>query len=210
MRCLLPVTSPLAHPTVPGVTVPGVTSAVMRRLLLPALLPLLGLALVPGAQAGPAVCTTTLEAPPRSSATAVPAAPVEVTRCGVTQTVPELIQRRFFSYSPPFVEGVSITGQITSLFGISLGGGDGRRVMGLGFPDQTIIWDGTAVQNTTQFLLQQQSDPMPWRTTDVSSGFSGSLGGGQPGSVQAAGAQGTNSPWQDGGASFSLPMQDFR
>ncbi len=106
---------------------------------------------------------------------------MELTRCGIVQTVPELVQRRFFSYTAPFAEAVSVTGQLTSLFGIAMGGGDGRRVMGLGFPDQTIIWDGTAIQNTTQFLLQQQSEPMPWRTADVTSGFSGSLSTGQAG-----------------------------
>jgi hypothetical protein len=118
--------------------------------------------------------------------------------------VPELVQRRFFSYSAPFAEAVSVTGQLTSLFGIAMGGGDGRRVMGLGFPDQTIIWDGTAIQNTTQFLLQQQSEALPWRSGDVSSGFSGSLSGGQ------AGSQGPTSGWQDGGAVQALPVQGFR
>jgi hypothetical protein len=164
-------------------------------------MPLLALPL----QAGPAVCTTTLEAPARSATAVAPAAPVEVTRCGVVQTVPELMQRRFYSYTAPFAEGVSLTGQITSLFGIAMGGGDGRRVMGLGFPDQTIIWDGTAIQNTTQFLLQQQGEPMPWRTRDVSSGFSSSLSG-----EQSAGGQGANSAWQDGAAGQALPVQSFR
>jgi hypothetical protein len=76
--------------------------------------------------------------------------------------------------------------------------------MGLGFPDQTIIWDGTAIQNTTQFLLQQQSEALPWRSGDVSSGFSGSLSGGQ------AGSRGPTSGWQDGGAVQALPVQGFR
>jgi hypothetical protein len=175
------------------------------RLLLPALIAMAAPLLAPPLQAGPAVCTTTLEAPPRTSTGAAgPGAPVEVTRCGIVQTVPELVQRRFFSYTAPFAEGVSLTGQITSLFGIAMGGGDGRRVMGLGFPDQTIIWDGTAIQNTTHFLLQQQSEPMPWRTGDVSSGFSGSLSPGQ------AGGQSLNSGWQDGGAVQALPVQSFR
>jgi hypothetical protein len=150
-------------------------------------------------QAGPAVCTTTLEAPARSATAGAPAAPVEVTRCGVVQTVPELMQRRFYSYTAPFAEGVSLSGQITSLFGIAMGGGDGRRVMGLGFADQTIIWDGTAIQNTTQFLLQQQSEPMPWRTRDVSSGFSSSLSGDQRGDQPAGGS------WQDGAGSLAGP-----
>jgi len=178
--------------------------AVPFRLLLPALLALgSSLAQLP-VVAGPAVCTTTLEAPPRTSGARGPAAPVEVTRCGIVQTVPELVQRRFFSYSAPFAEAVSVTGQLTSLFGIAMGGGDGRRVMGLGFPDQTIVWDGTAIQNTTQFLLQQQSEALPWRSGDVSSGFSGSLSGGQ------AGSQGATSGWQDGGAVQALPVQGFR
>jgi hypothetical protein len=178
--------------------------AVPLRLLLPALVALAAPWAHPPVLAGPAVCTTTLEAPPRLAGAAGPAAPVEVTRCGIVQTVPELVQRRFFSYSAPFAEAVSITGQLTSLFGIAMGGGDGRRVMGLGFPDQTIIWDATAIQNTTQFLLQQQSEPMPWRSGDVSSGFSGSLGSGQ------AGGQGSNSGWQNGGAVQALPVQSFR
>ena len=31
--------------------------------------------------------------------------------------------------------------------------------MGLGFPDQTIIWDGSAVENTTNALLEEQALP---------------------------------------------------
>lgn len=148
------------------------------------------------AVAGPVVCTTTLEAPPPGPAGAAPASPVEVTRCGVVQTVPQLMERRFFSYTAPFAQGVSLTNQITDLLGIAMGGGDGTRVMGFGFPDQTIVWDGTAIQNTYQVLLEQQSDPMPWRTGDVSSGFSGSLGGAQPIPTDT---------WQDGGAATASP-----
>ena len=130
------------------------------------------------AEAGPVVCTSTLEAPNSSgqeldAGTSVLA---EVTRCGVVQTTPQLMEQRFYSYTAPFARGVSLTNQITDLFGIAMGGGDGTRVMGFGFPDQTIIWDGTAVENTYQVLLQQQSDPMPWRTGDLSNGYSGSLG----------------------------------
>lgn len=178
--------------------------AVPFRLLMPALvvlgIPLAQLPLL----AGPALCTTTLEAPPQPGAGAVPAAPVEVTRCGIVQTVPELMQRRYYSYTAPFSEAVSVTGQLASLFGIARGGGTGRRVMGLGFADQTIIWDSIAIRNTSAFLLQQQSEPMPLRTDDVSSGFTGSLG------AEQAGGQGSPSGWQVGNASRSLPVQSFR
>ena len=130
--------------------------------------------------AGPVVCGTTLEAPTvrGQMGTDAAAGPVEVTRCGVVQTTPQLMEQRFYSYTAPLARGVSLTNQITDLFGIAMGGGDGTRVMGFGFPDQTIIWDGTAVENTYLVLLQHQSDPMPWRTGDVSNGYSGSLGSG--------------------------------
>ena len=118
-----------------------------------------------GAQAGPVVCTSTIEAPLAGSA------PVEVTRCGPVTTTSDLMERRFFSYTAPFARGIDITHQITDLLGISMGGGDGTRVMGFGFPDQAIVWDASAVGNTYRVLLDQQSNPMPWRTADINNGF---------------------------------------
>ena len=116
------------------------------------------------AKAGPVVCSTSIEAPTGN-------APVEVTRCGPVTTTTELMQRRFYSYTAPFARGIDVTHQITDLLGIAMGGGDGTRVMGFGFPDQTVVWDGAALENTYQVLLEQQSRPMPWRTADVSNGF---------------------------------------
>jgi len=132
------------------------------------------------AAAGPVVCTTTLEAPlpgtgPAGSSAA---APVEVTRCGPVVTTPQLVEQRFFSYTSPFARGIDITHQITDLLGIAMGGGDGTKVMGFGFPDQTIVWDGSALGNTYQVLQEEQSNPMPWRTADVNNGFCQGL---QPG-----------------------------
>jgi hypothetical protein len=137
-----------------------------------ALLPVAaGLATAPAALAGPVLCNTTLEAPIGSSS------PVEVTRCGVVRTVPDLVQRRYFSYRSPFARGVDLTHQITDFFGIAMGGGDGTKVMGFGFPDQAIVWDGSAVENTTNVLLEDQSDPIPLRTADLPSCFNTSLAG---------------------------------
>ncbi|MEY4297990.1 MAG: hypothetical protein RLZZ423_1169 [Cyanobacteriota bacterium] len=117
------------------------------------------------AQAGPVVCTTSLEAPVAGGA------PVEITRCGPVTTTAELMERRFYSYTAPYARGIDITHQITDVLGIAMGGGDGTKVMGLGFPDQTIVWDGSAVENTYQVLLENQSNPMPWRTADINNGF---------------------------------------
>jgi hypothetical protein len=163
---------------------------------------LLGVAVVPpSVSAGPVVCTTTLEPPLVHAANSAEraAGPVEVTRCGVVQTVPALMEQRFYSFSAPFARGVSLTNQITDLVGIAMGGGDGTRVMGLGFPDQTIVWDGTAVENTYRALVERQADPMPWRTVDVPNGFSGSLG--SAGSVPPGGG------WQDGGIGYRTPVR---
>ena len=119
------------------------------------------------------VCTTTLEAPLAGSG------PVEVTRCGAVVTTPQLLEQRFYSYTSPYARGVDITHQITDILGIAMGGGDGTKLMGLGFPDQTIVWDGSALENTYQVLLDQQSEPMPWRTADRSNGFCQGLPQGQ-------------------------------
>ncbi|EDY39720.1 putative Occludin/ELL family protein [Cyanobium sp. PCC 7001] len=161
-------------------------------------LTLLGLAAHQPAQAGPVVCTTTLEAPPSdSSLGGTPPAPVEVTRCNAVQTIPDLVERRYYGWTAPYARGVSLTNQITELFGIAMGGGDGTRVMGLGFSDQAIVWDGTAIENTFRALNDQQSDPMPLRTADVSSGFSGNLGNPQPAPVA----------WEDPGPTWSPPVR---
>ncbi|MGB5239543.1 MAG: occludin/ELL family protein [Prochlorococcaceae cyanobacterium] len=137
------------------------------------------LALLPStpAAAGPVICTTTLEAPlaGTGNSTQPLSAPVEVTRCGEIQTTAELVQQRAYSWRSTFARGVSLTHQITDILGIAMGGPEGNRVMGLGFPEQAIIWDSSAISNTTAALLEEQSAPMPWRNADLPSIFSASL-----------------------------------
>ena len=85
------------------------------------------------------------------------------------------MEERFYSWTAPYASGVDLLHQVTDLLGIAVAGPQGNRFMGFGFPDQTIIWDGTAVENTYTMLLEDQSDPIPWRTVDIPNGFSGSL-----------------------------------
>ena len=127
------------------------------------------------AAAGPMVCTTTFEAPLGSVPDEQPVQPVEVTRCGAIETTSELIDRRAFSYTAPFARGIDLTHQITDLLGISMGGGDGTKVMGFGFPDQTIVWDGSAIENTYRSLLDEQSSPLPRRVADLETPYTGSM-----------------------------------
>ena len=102
-------------------------------------------------------------------------APVEVTVCHPTETTIELVNRRFYTWTSPMARGVDPLHQLTDFLGIAVGGIEGNRLMGFGFPDQTLIWDGSALQNTTGALLEEQSPPLPLRTEDIESGFNGSL-----------------------------------
>ena len=137
-----------------------------RRLFSAALPTLAAGSLAPlSVAAGPVVCSTTLEASQAG------AAPVEVTRCTPITSTSALVERRFYSYTPPYARGVDVTHQITDLLGIAMGGGDGSRVMGLGFPDQTAVWDGSALENTIRLLQEAQSPALPWRTADAANGF---------------------------------------
>ena len=120
------------------------------------------------AQAGPVVCTTSIEAPDMGPLRPYGAGPVEVTRCGPVVTVPEVMRSSYYSYRAPFARGVDITHQITDALGIAMGGVEGNRFMGFGFPDQAIVWDGSAVETTYRYLIQTQHDPTPVRTADQS------------------------------------------
>jgi hypothetical protein len=122
-------------------------------------------------RAEPVVCTTTYEAPltPRPGGGLAP--PVEVTRCGAVQSSADLIEKRFYAYTAPYARGIDATHQLTDLLGIAMGGGDGTRVMGFGFPEQTIVWDGSAVEAVTRALQDRQSTPIPWRTADLPNGY---------------------------------------
>ena len=118
------------------------------------------------------MCTTTLEAPELSSAAT---APVEVTTCAAVETTSELMERRLYTWTAPYERGVDLVHQITDLFGIAVAGEGGTQVMGLGFPDQTIIWDAAATSSTTRALLEEQSPALPLRTQDLANGFDRSL-----------------------------------
>lgn len=145
---------------------------------------LVGSPLPVAAQVGPMHCISTLEAPllgsaEGASASTRPPAPVEVTRCTPVETVPQLLERRAYTWTVPFARGVDILHQATDLLGIAMGGRDGSRVMGLGFQDQALIWDGSAIRNSVAALMQMQSEPMPLRTADLAPVFHTSLGSSQ-------------------------------
>jgi hypothetical protein len=126
-------------------------------------------------QANPVVCVTSLEAPAPPIRGDEVLDPVEVSRCGPVKTTDTLVTERFYTWTAPFARGVDVMHQITDLLGIAVAGPEGNKVLGFGFPDQTIVWDGSAVQSTYQVLLEEQSPAIPWRTVDISNGFTSSL-----------------------------------
>ena len=150
------------------------------------------LALAPpgAALAGPVVCVSSLEAPLPEKGAAPSASsalsPVVVTRCGPVVTTPQLVERRAYTWTAPFAQGVDLVHQFTDVLGIAVAGRDGNTVMGLGFPDQTLIWDGTAIEATNRVLLDAQSNPMPLRTADVFNGYCSGLAQGGCGLPVAA------------------------
>ena len=171
-------TETLAPPTSYNIRRPWASPALLASYLF---LPAAAALLAGGALAGPVLCTTTLEAPPLPAGASDPQSYglVEVTRCGVTQTVPEVMTRRFYGWSSPFARAVDVTHQITDLLGIAMGGGDGTKVMGFGYLDQTLIWDGSAMTNTAGALMEEQFVPIPIRTSDLPSAYGASIGEGQ-------------------------------
>jgi hypothetical protein len=167
-------------------------------------LPLLSQAPAP---ASPVICTTTLEAPSPGSfrSGSAPAGPVEVTRCGAVLTTGELVDRRAFSYRAPFARGVSLSHQISDVLGLAIPGREGGKIVAFGFPDQAIVWDGSAIQNTYQALLEEQSPVIPWRSGDLPNQFGTSL---QPGISQAMG-NGPGQPPLQAQPPF-IPTQPFQ
>ena len=100
---------------------------------------------------------------------------MEVTTCAPVNTTSELVERRFQTWTSPYEQISDLVHQITDLFGIAVAGEGGTRLMGLGFPDQTIIWDAAAISSTTRALLEEQSPALPLRTQDLANGFDSSL-----------------------------------
>ncbi len=172
---IAPERGPYDPMTAPILAVPAISAAKVARaasLPLAALAPLLAGVLTAPAQAGPVLCTTTLEAPMDAAAGS---APVEVTRCAVTSTPEQVMERRYYSYSAPYASGINVLHQLTDALGLALSGPGGNKLVGVGFPDQSIVWDGSAVENTYEVMLNDQSGLMPVRTSDISNGFGASL-----------------------------------
>ena len=111
------------------------------------------------------VCTTSVEVPPPGTGSA----PVQVTVCHPKETTSELINRRLNTWTAPMVRGVDPLHRLTDVLGIAVGGIEGNRFMGFGFPDQTLIWDRSAFQDMTGDLLEKQNPLLPMSPQTITS-----------------------------------------
>ena len=156
---------------------PGLGAGLALALVAPGLAA--GFTLASPAVAGPVVCVSSLEAPlpPKGASAGQPSSqvPVVVTRCGPVVTTPQLVDRRAYTWTAPFAQGVDLVHQVTDVLGVAVAGRNGNTVMGLGFPDQTLVWDATAIESTNRVLLEAQSNPMPLRTADGFNGYCSGL-----------------------------------
>ena len=59
-----------------------------------------------------------------------------------------------------------------------MGGIDAERIVGFGYPEQAIVWNGERLQNNYKKLLEMQTDSLPLRTMDLQTAFEDSLGTG--------------------------------
>lgn len=121
----------------------------------------------------PIVCTNTLQA--QDSSASQSAAPVALTTCSPIETTAARIERVNDSWTAPHARGVDFVHQTPNVLELAVAGPEGNRVMGFGFPDQTLIWDATAIGNTTRTLWEDQSPSLLARPYVLSNGFYSSL-----------------------------------
>lgn len=97
--------------------------------------------------------------------------PVKITDCREISSEDSIFEKNFFSYSSPFSLGVSIPYQLSDILGLSIKGEQGTLIKAVGFPEQKIDWDGTALNNTYKTFMSKQSRRMPIRTEPIGNGF---------------------------------------
>ena len=100
---------------------------------------------------------------------------VTETQCRKRVSFNDVVKDRFYSYSPQFLEGVSIPNTLADILGISLTGDGFFGIKAFGFPEQKIGWDGLALENVYRSGLRNQELDFPINTSNVGNGFCSGL-----------------------------------
>ena len=123
---------------------------------------------ITGASAAPLVCTSIYNK--TSSGTEL-----ESNTCQSIETQNERIDEEIYTWRPPYSSGIGVFQGIAEDLGLAFGGINGTHFVGIGYPDQTIVWDGGILQKSVQELLELQTEPLPLRTADLPNAFESSL-----------------------------------
>ena len=120
------------------------------------------------ASAGPLVCTTTYNETSNGTK-------LESNICEDVETQHERIEDDIYTWRAPYSSGIGLLQGITEDLGLAFGGINGTNFVGIGYPDQTIVWDGGILQKSIEELLELQTEPLPFRTADLPNAFESSL-----------------------------------
>jgi len=120
------------------------------------------------ASAAPLVCTTTYNETSNGTK-------LESNICQNIETQNERIEHDIYTWRAPYSSGIGLFQGITEDLGLAFGGINGTNFVGIGYPDQTIVWDGGILQKSIEELLELQTEPLPFRTADLPNAFESSL-----------------------------------
>ena len=120
------------------------------------------------ADAAPLVCTTTFNNTPDGTA-------LETSVCKSIESQNERLDEEIYTWRAPYSSGIGLFQGIAEDLGLAFGGINGTHFIGIGYPEQTIVWDGGILQKSVQELLELQVEPLPLRTADLPNAFESSL-----------------------------------
>ena len=120
------------------------------------------------ADAAPLVCTTTYNNTANGTE-------LETSFCKSIENQNERLDEEIYTWRAPYSSGIGLFQGIAEDLGLAFGGINGTHFVGIGYPEQTIVWDGEILQKSVQELLELQAEPLPLRTADLSNAFESSL-----------------------------------
>ena len=120
------------------------------------------------ASAAPLVCTTTYNSTDGGTA-------LETSVCKSIETQDERLGEEIYTWRAPYSSGIGLFQGIAEDLGLAFGGINGTHFVGIGYPEQTIVWDGGILQKSVEELLELQAEPLPLRTADLPNAFESSI-----------------------------------
>ena len=120
------------------------------------------------ASAAPLVCTTTYN---RTNG----GAELETSVCKSIETQDKRLGEEIYTWRAPYSSGIGLFQGVAEDLGLAFGGINGTHFVGIGYPEQTIAWDGGVLQKSVEELLELQTEPLPLRTADLPNAFETSL-----------------------------------